>query len=444
MRTRRATLTGFGVLAGLAVATAGAGFVAPAALPAAVGALIALAAALLVVEWTLSRPIAKLCASAEPDADLLERLTAWVEEARNAERTHAEAETLRRAELETLKANALATAASRRARLDFAGAIVSAFRGLAEGDLTKTIDAPELAREYDAAIGLYAKTLLALASSACAIDGRAREVTLEADAIAARAEQSERRAASAHTALHSIAGHMDGSLRAAQESYEALLRLRGATETAAGALSEGAASLERITGARAGMAALADEINGFAFQTHLIALNASVEAARAGEAGRGMAVVAQELRALSQRSSDATRELNSVLAEAAADAGAHGQALREAAEAAERAVGTKPQAAAAADAAAALRIVETALAAVAADAPRDAKAGIEIGAASRSLEALAAKLSALAEQFRFNSSMTTSTVVAEGAVLIEAAPRARPVLAFHANTPAMERRRRAG
>jgi len=170
-------------------------------------------------------------------------------------------------------------------------------------------------------------------------------------------------------------------------------------------------------------------------------LNTSVEAARAGEAGRGIAVVAQELRALSQRSSDATRELNAVLTEATADAGARGKALREAAEAAEQAVGLEPQSTAAANAAEALRVVGTALAAAAEDAPRDAKAGADIGAASRSLEALVAKLSALAAQFRFPGAGSPPPA-ADARILLAAGPRALPApgaLTLRAAAPAAGR-----
>ena len=137
---------------------------------------------------------------------------------------------------------------------------------------------------------------------------------MEADAAAQAISQM---ADTMHRVTSNASGAADAARRANQEALQGQQVVNGVTSSIHALASEverAASAMQTLEADTGSIGAILEVIRGIADQTNLLALNAAIEAARAGEQGRGFAVVADEVRTLSQRTQQATQEIHEMIA----------------------------------------------------------------------------------------------------------------------------------
>lgn len=192
-------------------------------------------------------------------------------------------------------------------------------RKLSEGDLRGTIDeqfAPDyetLRADYNAALNQLQDALANVLANAGLISSESSHIARASEDLSKR---SETQAATLEQTVASL-GQITNSVRLATEgaleANKVVRSARTSAESSGDVVRQAIAAMGEIETSSMQISKIISVIDDIAFQTNLLALNAGVEAARAGEAGRGFAVVASEVRALAQRSSEAAREISTLI-----------------------------------------------------------------------------------------------------------------------------------
>ncbi|WAB97788.1 methyl-accepting chemotaxis protein [Pseudomonas putida] len=204
---------------------------------------------------------------------------------------------------------------------------------IADGDLTHTIRAEgtdEAARLLRAMGRMQEKlrdTLQQIAGSATQLASAAEELNAVTDESARGLQQQNNEIEQAATAVTEMTSAVEEVARNAVSTSEASSEASRSTGDGRDLVLETVGAIERMSGDVQATAKLIthlaeqsrdigkvlDVIRGLADQTNLLALNAAIEAARAGEAGRGFAVVADEVRALAHRTQQSTSEIERMI-----------------------------------------------------------------------------------------------------------------------------------
>jgi len=197
--------------------------------------------------------------------------------------------------------------------------VVKVVGAMAEGDMTRRMHGEhkgafaKLKNDVDRMSDQMAEIVGRIAEVSGAVQVATDEISSGITDLSARTEHQASSLEETTASMEELSATVRQNSDNAQEANEVATAARDVATSGGDIVERTVTAMSGIEESSRKITDIVGLIQEIAFQTHLVALNASVEAARAGESGRGFAVVANEVRALAQRAASASKDIKELI-----------------------------------------------------------------------------------------------------------------------------------
>jgi methyl-accepting chemotaxis protein len=209
--------------------------------------------------------------------------------------------------------------------------LADAFARLAAGDVMVRLgddvaaEYPELRQSFNSTVEAIGGMMREALASSSELGDTSQGLTDDISGIGRHVDEQTAQVRDVSADLSAVVPQITATAVAADGISRQVQKAADDTKAGRGIVADTVNAIAGIEDATKEVAKITSVIQGFAFQTNLLSINAAVEAARAGEAGKGFAVVASEVRNLARRSAEASRSIADLARRCEADVGRGGQ-----------------------------------------------------------------------------------------------------------------------